>query len=199
MMTKNNISSNLAKYKTKNPVKKILLDRFLSKIESNLVEINPKTILDAGCGEGLVLKMLDKKLRFKRAYGIDISKEALKRAKNNVRKGVFVKKSVLNTGFKKGKFDVVIMLEVLEHLDDPKLAIVEAKRVSKKWCVFSVPNEPAFSILSLLSGMYVNRLGRHPEHVNFWTKRKMHNLLKGYFEEVRYVSSFPWLVFLCKK
>lgn len=193
------IRSNLAKYRSKNPFKKILLTRFLEAIFRAVVSINPKLILDAGCGEGLPMKYFKQKNTKLSFVGIDIDKRVLSIAKNNVKTERFVLMDVTKMRYKNNYYDLVLMLEVLEHLENPEAAIVEVKRVSKNWCIFSVPNEPWFSFLSFLSGMHLRRLGRHPEHIHFWSSQTFTKLIKQYFRHVDVVRSLPWTIVVARK
>ncbi len=85
------------------------------------------TILDAGCGTGL---MLQEMRHLGHAEGVDIAKEALafcrERGLDNVREA-----SVLDLPFDAGSFDVVTALDVVEHLDDDAGALREWGRVLK--------------------------------------------------------------------
>ncbi len=47
--------------------------------------------------------------------------------------------------FEDGAFDIVLALEVLEHVGDPVRAMKELRRVAKRQLIVSVPNEPWFS------------------------------------------------------
>lgn len=100
---------------------------------------NPKKILDAGCGHGhrvLALNYHDAD-----AYGFDLQlaidtspyKEFLQ---NKLKAG-----DILNIPFDNNEFDLVIVYDVLEHLEPEELdkALAELKRVCSKNIVFSIP------------------------------------------------------------
>jgi len=84
-------------------------------------------LLDVGCGTG---KTLEEISNLGIAYGVDISKEAIKfcrkRGLKNARPG-----SSYKTGFKNSYFDICTLLDVLEHTDDEK-TLYEMKRILKK-------------------------------------------------------------------
>ncbi len=85
------------------------------------------TILDAGCGTGLMLQQMQD---LGHAEGVDIADEALdfcrKRGLDNVRRA-----DLLQLPFAEDTFDVVTALDVLEHLDDDAGGLREMRRVLK--------------------------------------------------------------------
>src|SRR5581483_817052 len=86
------------------------------------------TVLDAGCGDGGLLKEMQKKWEFD-AYGLDISKNGTDRAKKN---GIKAKVADLSKKFPFNdeiKFDLIIANELIEHLNDPDLFLRECNRV----------------------------------------------------------------------
>jgi len=103
----------------------------------SLVEKNSKKILELGTGEGYFMSELKK--RGHDVIGIDIlpNKILLERSFD-------IRKYDLNKGlpFKKSSFDVVIGLEVLEHLYNPYEMMKEIKRVLKPkgYAIISMPN-----------------------------------------------------------
>lgn len=95
------------------------------------LQFNPKTLLDVGCGTGELVGNL-------RALGIDargleLSQDALDLAKKEV-KPFLVLGDVIKLPFKSNSMDMVISIDVLEHLERSKLqkAVNETVRVSKK-------------------------------------------------------------------
>ncbi|MDP3988041.1 MAG: class I SAM-dependent methyltransferase, partial [Candidatus Levybacteria bacterium] len=88
----------------------------------------------------------------------------------------------------------------LEHLDKPQEALRELKRVSKKYLVLSVPNEPFFMISRLLKGLDILKLGNHPGHLNHWTFLSFKNFVGGQGLKIRKLSlPFPWTIILAEK
>src|ERR1043165_6096739 len=82
-------------------------------------------VLDVGCNDGVFAQMLVEKRKCD-VTGIDISEVALEEAR---KKGLKVLKAdVENLPFKDGEFDVVLGMELLSHLFDPKKALQEMSR-----------------------------------------------------------------------
>lgn len=93
--------------------------------------------LDLGCGDGLLLSLLKEKGII--GKGLDISEEGVGKARaKGFDVSVFDFSSKLP--FPDNSFDVVISLDVLEHLYDPENLLKEARRVSKGSVIISVPN-----------------------------------------------------------
>lgn len=84
-------------------------------------------ILNIGCGTGGTIPTLEK---YGKVENVDISLEALKYLKQKGYRGKLIKDHRLP--FKDGEFDLVIALDVLEHIDQDRLSLDEWKRVLKK-------------------------------------------------------------------
>lgn len=115
--------------------------RFVNQLIVSYVQQEKCTILDVGCGTG---KNMEELSHLGSVWGVDISSEALsfckKRGLVQVKKG-----EAEHLPFKQESFDIVSVLDVLEHVDD-RAAIKEIKRVLKN-NGFIVITVPAFSWL----------------------------------------------------
>lgn len=100
------------------------------------LKLKNTNILEIGCGTGKNLEVLSK---FGETWGLDNSKEAIKFCK---RRGLnnLVLGDAENIPFSKGKFNLIILLDVLEHTDDIK-SIKEISRVlaPKGYLIITVP------------------------------------------------------------
>lgn len=85
-------------------------------------------IFDIGCGSGLLMKELE---IFGDVYGIDTSPAAIKyctaKGIRNVQIG-----HAENLPFQDESFDVVLAMDVFEHIKDDSSAVAESKRILKK-------------------------------------------------------------------
>lgn len=187
-------SLNQQKYTSRHPLRRFFLYRFLTKILSEIEKEKPQSILDIGCGEGEADKFFLKRNASLKVLGIDIDSEALKEAKINCPQIEIKKADVYKLPFPDNSFDLVLCLEVLEHLEKPDEALKEIKRVCYNKAIITVPNEPLFSLASFFSGKYLKSLGKHPEHRHFWSRGEFKNLLKKYFPKVEVKKAFPWLI-----
>lgn len=93
-----------------------------------------KTILDAGCGNGVISNEL---MDIYDITAVDISETALKYVKTTKKQIA----SVDNLPFGDASFDLVMVNDVLEHLDDETFskALKEIQRVSKKYIILTSP------------------------------------------------------------
>jgi 2-polyprenyl-3-methyl-5-hydroxy-6-metoxy-1,4-benzoquinol methylase len=190
-------STNYEKFQTGNPVVLRLIDRFFTRLGAIVEPLGAESVLDAGCGEGETLERLGALLP-ERVAGVDLSPEAVEFASRRLPGAQISRESVYELPFADDSFDLVLCLEVLEHLKQPEAAIAELARVSSRDLVVSVPDEPWFRLGSLLRGKYVRTLGNHPEHVNHWSPRSLRRFLEQQLEVVTLERSFPWLIARCR-
>lgn len=92
---------------------------------------NPKKILDVGCGTGETLSFVKTIFPKAKLYGIDTSRRAIKYSRQRGHKNILYSKAE-DLPFKKNTFDLIMFLDVLEHIEEDQLAINEASRVLKK-------------------------------------------------------------------
>jgi ubiquinone/menaquinone biosynthesis C-methylase UbiE len=190
-------SSNYAKFQTRNPVVRWLIDRFYTRIGEIVAELRPRSVLDAGCGEGETIARLDGLLPA-RVAAVDLNPEAVEFTARRFPAVEVTSQSVLDLPFADGAFELVLCLEVLEHLENPRAAIAELARVSNRAVVISVPHEPWFRLGSLLRGKYLRNLGDHPDHVNHWNRASLGPLLESELALTEIAGSFPWLIGSCR-
>lgn len=193
-------TTNYQKHINQNPIQRLLIQNFYNTFFAAIKPLKAKRVLDVGCGEGFTLKKLQEKKIGKNNVGIDNSTDAIKIGKKIYPEVDLQKGSIYDIQFKDNSFDLVLCTEVLEHLDDPHKAIEEMKRVSSKYLLFSVPNEPFFIGANLLRGKYIKSFGNHPEHINHWTFWSFERLLKKHgLKPVKKRHPFAWTMILAKK
>jgi ubiquinone/menaquinone biosynthesis C-methylase UbiE len=190
---------NLQKHLNPNPVQRYLLRRFHRQIASLLKATGAEKILDAGCGEGFVVSYLLQGNDRLAITGIDCSPQAIEMARQMVPGVLFDVGDLREMPYGDDSFDLVMCLEVLEHLPDPHKGLRELRRVTSAHCLVSVPHEPFFRATNFLRGKHVPAWGRDPEHLQHWTARQFRRLVQQYLEIERFVYSFPWLIVLGRK
>lgn len=98
-------------------------------IKNLLQDKNPISILDVGCGTGETLSFLKKTFPKSKLRGVDFLSEAVEYTKNRGHKSR--RADALKLPFKDATFDVVMYLDVIEHIKDDNKVIKEARRVLK--------------------------------------------------------------------
>lgn len=188
------IGNATAKYEASNPVVRHLLTRFLRRVDEAAAELEPASVLDVGCGEGVVTERLAQRLAPTKVLGVDADESHLKaewdsRSASNLS---FAAGSAYDLPFADGSFDLVCCIEVLEHLERPRDALAEMSRVAGRALLLSVPNEPSWRISHLLAGRDVRKFGDTPGHINHWSKRLFAGLVSDYGQLEQIEGVFPW-------
>jgi SAM-dependent methyltransferase len=185
------------KYESGNPLVRVLVSRFLTEIESTISAVRPHSILDAGCGEGLVTERLAPAAAG-HVVGVDLGDDLLRdhwRRRERDRLS-FQAASIYALPFDDASFDCVCALEVLEHLERPRDALRELCRVAQRTLLVSVPREPIWRAVHLLAGRDVRHLGNTPGHINHWSSRRFARLVAEFARVERVSRPFPWTVVL---
>jgi SAM-dependent methyltransferase len=199
-MTKIPHPTNFIKHTSKNPIQRFLINNFYSSLISLAKPLSPKNILDAGCGEGFSLNKLISNNIGEYLEGIENSKEAIALGKKLFPRTKIKLGSVYDLPYETNYFDLVLCTEVLEHLVDPQKALSEIIRVSKKYIIVSVPNEPFFMLSNFLRGKNLSGLGNDPGHINHWTILTFQKFLKSNGVKIKILKfPFPWILALVEK
>src|SRR3989344_3585464 len=200
------ITDNYKKHKNNNPLQKYLLNNFYKSLIEMLKQVQHdkdyviKTILDAGCGEGFTLNKLYQEEMGEELEGIDGSEEAISIGKKIHPHLSLKRASIYKLPYKDSSFDLVLSTEVLEHLEEPEKALKEIIRVTRKYILLSVPNEPFFMLSNFLRGKNITRWGNDIDHINHWSARSFEKFVEH--EKVKIIkvkTPFPWTVVLIEK
>lgn len=144
----------------------------LKNIVKTMPEKEALNVLDAGCGEGHLLQLLEEKNKNNNYYGIDLTSEALKRARERCPRAKFIQGDLSKIDMPDNFFDFIVCTETLEHVDTYQEAINEFKRILKPggYIVLTFPNEFWWTVSRFLLG---RRPIRVPDHINFFSPKKM--------------------------
>jgi len=189
------------KYGSTNPVVRRLMAGFEGTLEELFRQADPQSLLDVGCGEGVLTHQWAQRLGDeRRVVGIDLDDPALhaewaKRTAPNLEYRVM---KAENLPFADDEFDTATAIEVLEHVPDAEHTVAEMARVAKRWLLVSVPREPLWRGLNMARGAYWKDLGNTPGHVNHWSKRSFVALLSRHGDVVQARSPFPWTMLLVR-
>jgi SAM-dependent methyltransferase len=188
------------KYGSTNPVVRRLMAGFQRTLDELFAEAKPESVLDIGCGEGVLTEQWAQALGAGRVLGIDLDDPKLEaewatRRRPNLE---FAAMPVESLSFADDEFDLVAATEVLEHVDHPEAAVAEMARVARRWLLVSVPHEPFWRALNLARGAYLRDLGNTPGHLNHWSRAGFVRMLGAHGQVVQTRSPFPWTMLLVK-
>ena len=193
------VREDVQEYNTKNPVARLCIQNFLKSVITLVKNINIHNIIDIGCGSGFVIHTIqDAAAASVQLHGLDNDEESLTFARKLNPGAFFSKGDIYHLDIADSSYDLVLCLEVLEHLADYRKALSEIKRMSRAYCLISVPQEPYFRITELLRGKYLSRFGNHPGHLNNWSSKAFRRLLEEYFTIKSFKTPFPWQLALCE-
>ena len=188
------------KYGSTNPVVRRLMSGFERTLDELFTQAAPQSILDVGCGEGVLVEKWARRLGDKRVVGIDLE-DATLQAEWEKRQAPNLEYRVMkaeNLPFADSEFDMATAIEVLEHVPDPAHTVAEMARAANRWLLVSVPREPLWRGLNMARGAYLRELGNTPGHLNHWSKRSFVSLLSRHGEVVEARSPFPWTMLLVR-
>jgi SAM-dependent methyltransferase len=188
------------KYGSSNPVVRRLMGGFHDTLDEFWGTAAPDSVLDVGCGEGVLTQEWAERLGDQRIVGIDLDDPKLhaeweRRTRPNLE---FRVEEATSLSFADDEFDLAAAIEVLEHVPEPEATVAEMARVARRWLLVSVPREPLWRGLNIARGAYWRSAGNTPGHVNHWSKRSFCDLLGRYGTVEQARSPFPWTMLLVR-
>jgi ubiquinone/menaquinone biosynthesis C-methylase UbiE len=124
-------------------------------VEKLPFDISGLTVLDVCCGSGMISEYYSG--RGAHVTGMDLSPEAIDRAKTRARKYNFQAEfrvgDATRLPFSDKSFDIVSVHDGLHHLEDPKRTVMEMTRVARKGIIIIEPARALITRLSVLLGI----------------------------------------------
>jgi len=188
------------KYGSTNPVVRRLMSAFERTLDQLFEQSDPSSVLDVGCGEGVLVHQWAQRLGDRRVVGIDLQEESIQ-AGWAERQAANLEYRVMhaeNLPFAENEFDLASAIEVLEHVPDPEHTLAEMARCAERHLLVSVPREPLWRMLNMARGAYWPALGNTPGHLNHWSRRSFVRLLSSYGQVAEVRSPFPWTMLLVR-
>lgn len=138
--------------------KKELLPR-VKAVMGFLKGVQPESLLDVGSGRGVFLIPFLREFPWVQVTSADILPHRVEVLQAIARGGVenltAVERNICQWEDGESLFDVVTLLEVLEHIPDVQTAVINAVRLAKRYLVVTVPSQP----------------DNNPEHIHLLTKK----------------------------
>jgi 2-polyprenyl-3-methyl-5-hydroxy-6-metoxy-1,4-benzoquinol methylase len=191
------------KYGSTNPVVRRLMSGFEGTLARLFTRAAPESVLDVGCGEGVLTFKWAQALGDRPVLGVDLADSKLEaewsaRRRSNLEFRAMTAGELQDLPFPDRSFDLAAAIEVLEHVPDPERSLAEMARVAASHLLLSVPREPLWRALNVARGAYVRELGNTPGHVNHWSKRSFVEMAAGHGEVIEARSPFPWTMLLVR-
>ncbi|MFN3148545.1 3' terminal RNA ribose 2'-O-methyltransferase Hen1 [Bremerella sp.] len=163
-----------------------------------------RSVLDLGCGEGKLLRQLLQEKQFEQIVGIDVSIRSLEMAQKRLKLDRLPRHQAERLKLLHGSliyrdrrlegYDAAAVVEVIEHLDPPRLSALERavfEFARPKTVVITTPNQE-YNILweSLPAGQF-----RHADHRFEWTRAEFQawaeRVAQSFGYTVRYLPVGP--------
>ncbi len=186
------------KYTSKNPLVKRAMQGFQDSLFELLAFSRVGTIHEVGCGEGnLSIRLAQAGYHVKASdFSGEIIEAARKNATANQVNIFFKTSSIYDLSPVRDSAPMVMCCEVLEHLQHPDRALKILRRLASPYLILSVPREPIWRILNMLSGRHLKHWGNTPGHIQHWSKHAFVELVSQYMEVIKVVTPLPWTMVL---
>ena len=179
------------KYASTNPVERRMMAGFFGALDDMFDGLEPEVIVEVGAGEGHITEQLVERFPGATVVGLDLPDTTLADDWASLDVPMFFG-DMTRLPFPDGSIDLVIGLEVLEHVPSPERALIEIARVCARAAVLSVPREPIWRIGNMARGRYPRQLGNTPGHVNHWSARSFERSVGEHFAIERTAHPLPW-------
>jgi cyclopropane fatty-acyl-phospholipid synthase-like methyltransferase len=171
-------------------------DARIEAVIALLLDSGAETVLDLGCGAGLLLRRLIAEPHIRRLVGVDSSPRALLLAQQLLASGdgsidprlELRQASVTDVHPDLGELDAAAMVETIEHLDPAHLCRLERSLFAclrPRIVVITTPNREYNTLLGLRPHEF-----RHPDHRFEWERRRFEGWSKGVARRNGYSVAF---------
>ena len=142
----------------------------------------------------MVDALAERQVELRGYEGLDLRADAIADARSRWPSHKFTTADVFDAEFDERRYDVVMALEVLEHLYEPAKVLKRLVSLTRDRLILSVPHEPWFQLVNLARGRDFIRLGNHPEHVQHWNPQTFAEFVSRDADVISVRRSFPFIV-----
>lgn len=197
-MSATSVAGNLYdKYGSANPIVRRLVSSFLVELDALVAAAAPATLLDVGCGEGIVTRRMAARSGA-RATGLDLESDRLAPLWAADASVEYVVGDAQALPFDDDAFDLVSLVEMLQLVSEPDRALAEAARVARRAVIVTVPREPLWRVLNVARGAYVRALGDTPGHLHHWSRHAIAELVRTHATVDAVRGATPWTLVLAR-
>lgn len=176
-----------------------LNEQRLDRVAEEVLKGGARRVLDLGCGEGKLLAKLRKHPQIKELVGVDVAYRALERAAGRLKlqgwpelqeEGILLfQSSVLYRDRRLDGFDAAVLVEVIEHLDLPKLHFLEENIFGAARPAQVIVTTPNREFNSQWESLPAKRF-RHGDHRFEWSRQEFQDWARSIAERYGYVVEF---------
>jgi ubiquinone/menaquinone biosynthesis C-methylase UbiE len=179
------------KYASKNPIERRMMEGFFHALDRMLDGLQPEVVVEIGAGEGRITERLVARFPDATVVGLDLPATNLAEEWDEIEVPMFFGDAT-RMPFVDGSIDLVVGLEVLEHVPQPERALADIARVCRGTAILSVPREPIWRAGNMARGRYIRDWGNTPGHVNHWSSRAFERFVATRFELTDTARPLPW-------
>ncbi len=187
------------KYLKRGYITRKLLSNFFDSLHKIIAPVPVSKALEVGCGPGFSTQQLTSFFQRDVLEASEYRKDLVHEARERNPGVKIIQESIYELHRENDSFDLVMAFEVFEHLDRPEGALREFHRVTKRYCLLSVPNEPVWRILNIFRLAYLKNFGNTPGHIQHWTPFSFRRFVGQYFDVRVLRLPLPWIVVLGEK
>jgi SAM-dependent methyltransferase len=185
-----------------------LIDAYFQAVDdlvksTGLLNAKAPQAIEIGCGEGHSTERLRALLPGQvKLQASEYVGELVPIAQQRNPKVPIQQESIYETRHKDNTFDLIFLLEVLEHLDYADDALEELYRILKPggYLILGVPREPLWCMLNMTRGKYLAHFGNTPGHLNHWSTATLRAYVEKHFAPVVLTKTpLPWTIVAARK